>query len=207
MNKESEKLYVAFVGHQLISRGPIEQVVEVCKKHHDEKDPNIRLALYDENTGRAVDIDFERTLDEVLKSLSAHPVLAESQPQPVEDTPKGPGRPKLGVISREVTLLERHWAWLGRQNGSASATLRRLVDKARKENPEADRYYDVREALHHFLWDLAGDFSNFEEATRSLFRNELDAMLDLCGNWPNDIRDYLKLRVEILRELKSQIHQ
>src|ERR1700679_3549712 len=53
---------------------------------------------------------------------------------PTEDAPK-PGRPKLGVTAREVTLLPRHWDWLATQPGGASIALRRLVEDARS-NPK-----------------------------------------------------------------------
>jgi len=43
--------------------------------------------------------------------------------------PKGRGRPKLGVVAREVTLLPRHWEWLNSQPGGASVALRRLVEQ------------------------------------------------------------------------------
>ena len=53
----------------------------------------------------------------------------EHDPDPSEaDPPRKPGRPKLGVVAREVTLLPRHWAWLNAQPGGASVALRRLVD-------------------------------------------------------------------------------
>ena len=54
---------------------------------------------------------------------------------PAPPTKRGPGRPKLGVVAREVTLLPAHWTWLANQPGGASVALRRLVDAARRDPP------------------------------------------------------------------------
>src|ERR1700739_3037247 len=67
--------------------------------------------IFDEQTGRVVDID------------PRYPPDAETA---------RPGRPKLGVVAREVTLLPRHWDWLATQPGGGSVALRKLVGEARR---------------------------------------------------------------------------
>ncbi len=79
--------------------------------------------------------------------------------QPAE--PRGRGRPKLGVVAREVTLLPRHWDWLNAQPGGASVALRKLVEQARRANGDADRARAAREAAYHFMSAMAGDLPAF----------------------------------------------
>ena len=108
-----------------------------------------------------------------------------------EVPPRGRGRPRLGVTSREVTLLPRHWEWLARQPGGASAALRRLVDAARRAGEGADRAREAREAAYRFMSSMAGDLPGFEEAARALFRGEGGRFGELVAPWPADVRDHL----------------
>ncbi|MFY0534142.1 DUF2239 family protein [Nannocystis pusilla] len=57
----------------------------------------------------------------------ARPRLAAEEPP----ARTGPGRPKLGVVSREVSLLPRHWEWLERQ---PSGSRRRCADSSRRRS-------------------------------------------------------------------------
>ena len=173
--------YSAFSGDRLIAFGPLADVLGASKAHVDSsEDP--RLLIFEDKTGRQIDFDFSGTLDEVLeRALPAPPRT-------------GPGRPKLGVVSREVSLLPRHWEWLEAQPQGISAGLRRLVDEARKRHPGEQRARKGREALSKFMSAMAGNLANYEEATRALFASEHARFEELIAGWPEDIHAHL-LRV------------
>lgn len=111
------------------------------------------------------------------------------------DVSKKPGRPKLGVTSREVTLLPRHWEWLDRQPLGASGTLRRLVETAIKNETDFAGSPQRIEAAGRFLWTIAGNFENFEEVTRALYAKNWDTLRDLTAQWPKDITDHINLLI------------
>ena len=104
--------------------------------------------------------------------------------------PRGRGRPRLGVIAKEVTLLPRHWDWLNVQPGGASVALRKLVDEARKTSGDRDRVRAAQEAAYRFMSAIAGNLPGFEEATRALFAYDRRGFTHLVANWPEDVRDY-----------------
>jgi len=140
--------------------------------------PRAGLLTFDDFTGRSVDFDLSGTLDDVL---------ARHAPE----TPRtGPGRPKLGVVSREVSLLPRHWEWLERQRGGASATLRRLIDEARRADPDGERRAQAQAAADRFLGAVGGDLPGFEAATRALYAGQRAAFEDALAAWPPDIRTH-----------------
>jgi uncharacterized protein len=171
----------AFSGDRLIAFGSLSEVLSAAKAYVDEsEDP--QLLIFEDRTGRQVDFDFRGSLEEVL---------SRSLPPP-ERT--GPGRPKLGVVSREVSLLPRHWEWLEAQPQGISASLRRLVEEARKQNPGEQRARKGREALNKFMTAIAGNRANYEEATRALFASDHQRFEELIADWPEDIRAHL-LRV------------
>jgi hypothetical protein len=128
-------------------------------------------------TGQQVDFDLRGTLEEVLSRTAA----PERRP---------PGRPRLGVTSREVTLLPRHWEWLDDQPGGNSAALRRLVEQAIKIHPGKDRARRVRAALSRFLTSMAGDRAGYEEASRALFAGDTGTFERLLQRWPRDVREF-----------------
>jgi hypothetical protein len=103
---------------------------------------------------------------------------------------RGRGRPKLGVVAREVTLLPRHWDWLNTQPGGASVALRKLVEEARRTSGDRDRTRAAQEAAYHFMSAIAGDLPGFEEATRALFAYDRRRFGDLVAQWPEDVRDH-----------------
>jgi len=140
--------------------------------------PRAGLLTFDDQTGRSVDFNLSGTLDDVL---------ARHAPE----TPRtGPGRPKLGVVSREVSLLPRHWEWLERQRGGASATLRRLIDEARRADPDGERRAQAQAAADRFLGAVGGDLPGFEAATRALYAGQRAAFEDALAAWPPDIRTH-----------------
>lgn len=172
---KKEKKFFAFSGSRLLADGTLEQLLTQLKKRSERADIE-QLLIFDEDTGRQVEHDLRGTLDEML---------ARELPTPV---PVGPGRPKLGVIGREVSLLPTHWAWLEEQPNGVSAALRRLVDEASKRDPDKQRARKVREAAGRVMTALAGDRPNFEEAMRALYAGEHTRMDELTARWPKDIR-------------------
>jgi steroid delta-isomerase-like uncharacterized protein len=137
--------------------------------------------IFEDETGRQVDFDLRGSVAEVLERALPTKV-------------RGRGRPRLGVVSREVTLLPRHWSWLQRQPKGLSASLRRLVEQAMKDQSGAERARQIRAALSSFLSCMAGDRPNYEEACRALFAGELDRFESLIRSWPKDIRSYAQSR-------------
>lgn len=173
--------YSAFAGDRLIAFGTLAEVLSAAKAHVDgSEDP--QLLIFEDRTGRQLDFDFRGSVNDVL-----------SRALPARER-TGPGRPKLGVVSREVSLLPRHWEWLEAQPQGISAGLRRLVEEARKKNPEEQRARKGREALSKFMTAIAGNRPNYEEATRALFASEHTRFEELIAEWPEDIRAHL-LRV------------
>ncbi len=186
MNNDT-KLYVAFAGDELITRDTLASVV-LRLKALSERGEGRRLAVFDDDTGRVCDVDVSGTDDEVRARYA--PAVGDAA------APRGRGRPRLGVVSREVSLLPRHWQWLGEQRCGASATLRRLVDAARKNESQEAVERRAIDAAHRFLWDLAGDLPGFEEATRALFAKEFQRLTQLTRAWPPGIREQLARYVE-----------
>jgi hypothetical protein len=103
------------------------------------------------------------------------------------------------VVAREVTLLPRHWEWLGHQSGGASAALRRLVEAARKGSASQERETEASEAVHRFLWDMAGNLPRFEEASRQFYRRDWVAFVKEIEGWPPDVRDHVERLIAGLR--------
>lgn len=203
MTTES-KIFVAFAGTGVIARGALSDVVRRCKDRLDRGEDQ-RIALFDDETGHPVDIDFSGSEADVLARLDAHPMAA--RPETETGKRRGPGRPKLGVVSREVSLLPRHWRWLAEQRGGASASLRRLVDAARKGNPAQEQSRRAIDAAHRFMWDMAGDQAGFEEASRALFAQNFGTFDQLISDWPVGIREQLKRFTDRARAVEHQAPQ
>jgi hypothetical protein len=163
------------------------------------------VLIFEDQTGKQVDFDFRGGGDEVLARLPSHPLFAA--PQAPEKTPAGPGRPKLGVVSREVSLLPRHWEWLERRPGGVSATLRRLIEEAKKRGQGEERARMARDAAGRFMWAIAGNLPNFEEATRALFAGDRARLEELIRRWPKDIRTHLLRLAEDWLRLGKPSHE
>jgi hypothetical protein len=170
MTAEPAATFTAFMGHRKIAAGDLAAVAILAKA-----EPSQSVLVFDDASGRLKDID--------PRDTPAPEAAAET-------SRRGPGRPKLGVAAREVTLLPRQWDWLARQPGGASATLRRLVDEARKSSETRDRPRLAREAAYHFMTALAGDLPGYEEAARALFAGDGARFEIQTQGWPEDIRSY-----------------
>ncbi len=168
--------YSAFVGWTQIAAGTLETVLRAVKLRQAEGQTEGTLLIFENQTGRQVDFDLRGSVEEVLE---------RALPKP-ERT--GPGRPKLGVTSREISLLPRHWEWLETQPNGASATLRRLVDAARKLD-SSDR--TAVEATGRFMSGIAGNLPEFEEAYRALYARDREQLEQRVNGWPPDVREYI----------------
>ena len=178
--------FTAFEGQRRLTSGPITEVALAIKGA--TRPAASPITIFSDATGRPIDLDLRGSNAEVLTRLAAMtPAVAE---EPVSSEPRGRGRPKLGVVAREVTLLPRHWEWLSAQPGGASVALRKLVEEARKASGDRDRHRAARDAAYHFMSAMAGNLENFEEASRALFADDRRRFVSLIAPWPADIRDH-----------------
>lgn len=166
----------AFAGDRLLARGPATEVATAVKAASDEGETILTI---DAGDGRVIDLDLRGDVAAVVARLIAAP----------EAEKRGPGRPKLGVTAREVTLLPRHWDWLSAQPGGASVALRKLVEGALREAGGPDRARKAKEATYRFMTTMAGDRPGYEEATRMLFAGDWTAFDAAVAGWPEGVRD------------------
>src|SRR5215471_10778368 len=189
MEERHPASYMAFEGSCCIASGDLRQVALKAKAAWDRKG-RAPVLIFDDVTSELIEVDFRGTADDVVRKLSAR--SGESAERPERETPRGPGRPKLGVVAREVTLLPRHWDWLNSQPGGASVALRKLVEEARRANDGADRVRIARESAYRFLSAMAGNEPGFEEATRALFAGNRQRFEEHIRAWPVAVRDHAK---------------
>ncbi|VVE11767.1 DUF2239 family protein [Pandoraea anhela] len=154
-------------------------------------DPHASVLIFDNLTGDTRDVDVRGSAADIRARYPAPQVTVPDTASESDDTPKGRGRPKLGVVAREVTLLPRHWDWLAEQRGGASVALRKLIDEARHANVERDMQRRAQERAYSFMSTMAGDLPQFEEASRALFANDIDALRTRIAAWPEDVRMHL----------------
>lgn len=176
MSVTAETLCTAFRGDRRLAAGDVRSVLQSLRAALDAEPDGPPVLVFDDATGRAVDLDLRETGGE----------------RAAPHTPRGPGRPKLGVVAREVTLLPRHWDWLNAQPGGASVALRKLVDEARKGGEAKDRMRRAQEAAYRVMSALAGDRPGYEEAVRALYAADRMRFDGLTADWPAEVRDYAR---------------
>ncbi|MBI5322646.1 DUF2239 family protein [Bradyrhizobium sp.] len=180
------QIFTAFEGQRRLISGTLAEVALKVKRAGQAAGP---IIIFNDATGRSLDLDLRGSDDEIVARLPKAAPAAAPEAQAPE--PRGRGRPKLGVVAREVTLLPRHWEWLNGQPGGASVALRKLVDEARRATGDRDRLRAARDAAYHFMSAMAGDLANFEEASRALFADNRRRFAGLIADWPTDIRDHI----------------
>jgi uncharacterized protein len=201
MSDSLSKPCTAFGGHRLLLSGPLVEVA-LAVKTATEHEPLNTFLVFDDVSGRVIDLDLRGSKADIIERLARppkkfigrHAPRPNEPPSPSEEPPpepRGRGRPKLGVVAREVTLLPRQWEWLSAQPGGASAVLRRLVDEARRDDGSLRRRRAAQEAAYQFMLAIAGDFTGYEEATRALFADDRPKLEQLLLEWPADIRAHV----------------
>jgi hypothetical protein len=174
---------IAFDGDHCIASGDIVDVAARVKQTLSAQ-PQSQILLFDLETSRPVEIDFRGSIADVTtrfkKSLSP------------ETVPRSPGRPKLGVVAREVTLLPRHWEWLAAQPGGASVTLRKLIEDARRKTSAKGDARERQESVHRFLSAIAGDKPHYEDVLRALYASDGTRFHALIADWPADVRRHVE---------------
>ena len=178
--------FTAFVDQSRIAAGALADILPTVKAAFDAGTP--RLLVFDDATGRIVELDLRGSLEDALGRLEPSQERLDPSAKPAAR-----GRPKLGVTAREVTLLPSHWEWLASQPGGASAALRRLVDKARRS--DGDKLRQSEEAARRVMLALAGDLPNFDEATRAFYARDYGRFEQLSEAWPRDVGDYVRKQV------------
>jgi hypothetical protein len=190
---------VAFEGDSCIAEGEFACVTLAIRKAMSRqsmaRQSGKPILTFDAATGEQIDVDLRISAD---VSSVCEPVAMPAE------TPRGPGRPKLGVVAREVTLLPRHWEWLASQPGGASVAIRKLVEHAMRANAGKDRVRASQNAAYRFMSVMAGDRPGFEEAARALFAADQPKFHSLVDAWPKDIAAHIKkLAADALASEKS----
>lgn len=182
-----------FAGHRRLAEGDL---VDVALAAHRAQAAGERAPLlaFDDGTAQPVELDLRGGAAEVRARHAARRDRPGEAAPPDQgagaEGPRGPGRPRLGVVAREVTLLPRHWEWLSVQPGGASVALRRLVEEARRAAGGRDRVRRGQEVAYRFMTALAGDLPGYEEATRALFAGQGERFEALTAAWPQDVAAY-----------------
>ncbi len=172
----------AFAQSRILTRGPLVDVALAIREAW-QQGGGADLTVFDDETGKVIDLDLRGSTAEIVQRLSQHQ----------RSEVRGRGRPKLGVVPREVTLLPRQWEWLAAQPGGASQALRRLVDDARRADGEHGSQRLARERTYRFLNAMAGDLPHFEEACRALFAGDDQLFAERIAGWPADVVTYAQV--------------
>ena len=173
--------YTAFDGHRLLATGPLLDVTLAVKAS-----PGLAagtVLTFDDDTGKVVDLDLHGTAEQIA---ARHKAREEGM------AARSRGRPKLGVVAREVTLLPRHWEWLAAQRGGASVTLRRLIDEARKAEGGQGALRAAQDSAYRFMSAIGGDLPGFEEAVRALYAGDSARLEHYLAEWPEDLRAHVR---------------
>jgi uncharacterized protein len=184
----------AFEGTRRIASGVLPDVALKVKRVID-RGVRAPVLIFDDASSELIEVDFRGTAHDVLEWLatcqgSNAPTGSSTAPEP--EARRKPGRPRLGVVAREVTLLPRHWEWLNRQPGGASVAMRKLVEEARRVNETRDRVRRAQEVAYRFMSAMAGNEAGFEEALRALFAADQTRFDSLVDSWPIDVRDHTR---------------
>lgn len=185
--------FIAFEGDRRLAAGLLVDVALAARKRVSQTGHR-PIIVFDAATGQQVDLDLRGSEKDLRTRLAAAPLPAPSAEDMVPaDEKRGPGRPKLGVVPREVTLLPRHWDWLNAQPGGASVALRKLVEDARRTRGKTDAMRARQEAAYRFMGAIAGDLPHYDEVNRALFASDSTRFTELTENWPADVRDHARL--------------
>jgi hypothetical protein len=190
--KSTAASFTAFHGQHRLACGSLADVAAVVRQALAESS-DAAILVFDDANGAVVDLDVRGSEQDVRARYAAPPNCesSDSQSEEIVST-RGRGRPRLGVMPREVTLLPRHWEWLATQPSGASATLRRLVEQARRSSQAVDAARASREAAYRFMAAMGGDLPGFEEAARALFAKDQRKLALHIAAWPADLKSYVR---------------
>jgi hypothetical protein len=170
---------IAVEDHKRLAEGPLLEVAAAARAVMERPDHGPIIVL-DAETSEPVEIDFRGSVADVVARIA-----------PAAPGRARPGRPKLGVVAREVTLLPRHWEWLAAQPGGASVALRKLVEAARGATGGADARRLAAERCYRFMHAVGGNLPDFDEAARALFAGSRERLAERTAAWPSDVRDHV----------------
>ena len=181
----------AFAGTRRVASGDLQHVAVEAKALWD-RDKWAQVLIFDDVTSNLVEVDFRGSAADVERRIAEQTVAGSTgnDGAGMEGDARRPGRPRLGVVAREVTLLPRHWDWLASQPGGASVALRKLVEQARLANSGQDRRRRGQGAAYRFMSAMAGNEPGFEEAIRALFAGRRERFEEMVKPWPEDVRDH-----------------
>lgn len=174
-------LYSAFDGPRRIAQGSLAEVALALLNRQPGQ-----VLVFDDRSGRQTDLDPRG----IAPAQDPAPAAQADPAQEGAEMTRGRGRPRLGVVAREITLLPRHWDWLAAQPGGASVTLRKLVEEARKRDQSAGNRRERQEAAYHFMHAMAGNLPHYEDALRALYADDRDTLSHCMRDWPGDIGPY-----------------
>ncbi len=184
---------IAFEGDRRLVSGSLADVAITVRKRTG-KGTHENILVFDHATGKTLHLDLTGAERDVRARYTETPATEIEAPGDESAAgPRGRGRPRLGVVAREVTLLPRHWDWLNAQPGGASVALRKLVEDARRTRGQSDALRVRQEAAYRFLSAIAGDWRNYEESTRALYAGDAVRFRELTESWPVDVRDHARL--------------
>jgi uncharacterized protein len=180
---------IAFAGTSRLAQGTLREIAQAVKRAIDEN-PQQSILVFDAVTSAPIDLNLQGSEAEVLSRLDTLEGEGDgAESAKAEAAARGkPGRPKLGVTPREITLLPRHWDWLGSQPGGASVALRKLLEQALRSTRDADRLRQQRDAAYRFIHAIAGNEPGFEAASRALFATDQAGFHATIETWPHDVR-------------------
>ncbi len=177
MAKMNTKItYTAFTGSTLIAS---DSLIELAKKLKTLPKTTENILIFNDQTGQQIDLDLSGSEQEIQQRYA--------EPEEIKKV----GRPKLGVISREITLQKKHWDWLDQQSASASAVIRKLIDKELNNPNSEGNIMLAKQAIDRFMSAMLGNMPNYEEATRALYQGDRDIFLKMIQNYPKDIKEHL----------------
>lgn len=184
--------YIAFAGPRRIASGTLQEVTRAATQVQARR-ADADILVFEERSSRQVELDLRGDADAAVARLERDDAHAQRKP----------GRPRLGVVAREVTLLPRHWEWLNQQPGGASAVLRRLVEDARRGNGKREQARQSAESVYRFMHVMAGNRPGFEEALRFFDRGERSAFAARIAAWPKDVREHVQRLASIAWDDKA----
>lgn len=186
---------IAFLNaSQLLANATLSEVALRVKRAY-EQDHDAQILVFDAVSSHVIDLDLRGTDDDILARLPRETTIDSTEPSTetsnTGNTLRSRGRPKLGVVPREITLLPRHWDWLNQQPGGASVALRKLVEDAARGSEAKHEARVAMESAYRFMAGIAGDQLNYEEASRALFASDRANLLSKIESWPEDVRTHL----------------